>query len=273
MTDNVASEPLSGDNVQPKLSIVIPYLNEGIQLSMMLKLSSALLHFPCEILVMTDNLNQQEISNDIDKLRNPAVKIRSVAKEVNCNLHRALSLALEQAQAELVLIFAADEVGPILAIEAMLKLMDEGCDMVSCTRYAHGGRRLGGSWLASLLSKLANMSFQLLAASALTDSTTGVKLFRKELFQKLDLTAKPVGWALAFEMAIKVQKMGLTLGEVPIISIDRLYGGRSRFNLFTWSFEYLRWFLWGCWTLRRTPGRSLASDTKISEGSLSVLLR
>jgi len=43
-----------------------------------------------------------------------------------------------------ILIFAADEVGPVLAIEDMIALIREGCDFVSCTRYAHGGRRLGG---------------------------------------------------------------------------------------------------------------------------------
>lgn len=273
MTDTDSKNTPPKQQEQPRLSIVIPYLNVGIQLSMLLKLSSALLQFPCEILVVTDNLDQQKISENIDNQRAASIRIRAVQKDKGCHLKDALSLAMEQAQAELILIFAADEVGPILAIEAMLDLMDDGCDLVSCTRYAHGGRRLGGSWLASVLSSLANKSFRILAGSAMTDSTTGVKLFRKELFQKLELSARPVGWALAFEMAIKVQKMGLVLGEVPIISIDRLYGGRSRFNVFTWSLEYLRWFLWGCWTLRRTPGRSRPGDTMVSEGSLSVLLR
>jgi hypothetical protein len=37
----------------------------------------------------------------------------------------------------------------------------------------------------------------------------------------------------------------LKLGEVPIVSIDRLYGGKSTFVLGPWATEYLRWFLWG----------------------------
>ena len=54
-------------------------------------------------------------------------------------------------------------------------------------------------------------------------------MFRPELFEQLHLEARPIGWAVAFEMGIKAQLAGLKLGEVPIVSIDRLYGGKSTF--------------------------------------------
>jgi hypothetical protein len=52
-------------------------------------------------------------------------------------------------------------------------------------------------------------------------------------------------------MSIKAQMLGLKLGEVPIISIDRLYGGTSTFRLGPWVKEYLRWFWWGIRNLRK----------------------
>jgi hypothetical protein len=45
--------------------------------------------------------------------------------------------------------------------------------------------------------------------------------------------------------------MGLRLGEVPLVSIDRLFGGKSSFRLGPWLVEYLRWFVWG---FRKTWG-------------------
>ena len=69
----------------------------------------------------------------------------------------------------------------------------------------------------------------------------------------LHLEAKPVGWAVTFEMAMKAQFAGWKLGEVPVISIDRLYGGKSTFRLGPWTGEYLRWFIWGCRHLRHVP--------------------
>jgi len=61
----------------------------------------------------------------------------------------------------------------------------------------------------------------------------------------LNLEANPVGWAVAFEMAIKAELAGLRLGEVPVISIDRLYGGTSTCRIVPWIREYSRWFVWG----------------------------
>jgi hypothetical protein len=70
-------------------------------------------------------------------------------------------------------------------------------------------------------------------------------MFRRELFGRFDLTDQGRGWSFAFEMAIKAQLLGLSLGEVPIVSIDRLFGGRSTFKPAPWIVAYLRWFIWG----------------------------
>src|SRR4029077_7375635 len=104
-------------------------------------------------------------------------------------------------------------------------------------------------------SRSANRIFRHLSGCRLTDATTGIKMFTREVFDSLHLEARPVGWAVAFEMAIKAQLAGLRLGEVPIVSIDRLYGGKSTFRLGAWTAEYLRWFIWGCRNLRRVPRR------------------
>ncbi len=108
------------------------------------------------------------------------------------------------------------------------------------------------------MSRTANHLFHWYARSAFTDSTTGVKMFRRELFPSFQLEARNVGWAVMFEMAIRAQLLDLELGEVPIISIDRLYGGKSIFKLGPWVVEYLRWFLWGAKELRRASGRPRA---------------
>jgi dolichol-phosphate mannosyltransferase len=179
--------------------------------------------------------------------------LRTLHNTLGAGVINAIRAGVEAAAGDIILIFAADEVGPVLAIDDMLTLMDDGCDFVSCTRYAHGGRRLGGSVIGGVLSRLANRLFHALAGSALTDSTTGIKMFRRARFADFDLQSRPVGWAVAFEMAIKAQIMGLRLGEVPIVSIDRLFGGESTFRLGPWTMEYLRWFLWGMKRLHRAP--------------------
>src|SRR5207248_9060738 len=82
----------------------------------------------------------------------------------------ALRAGVAAAHGRYILIFAADEVGPVLAIDDMIALMDEGCDFVSCTQYAHGGRRLGGSWIGGVLWRLAHRLLRRLCGLRLTDA-------------------------------------------------------------------------------------------------------
>jgi dolichol-phosphate mannosyltransferase len=235
-----------------QLSILLPVRNEGLNLKIMLKILTAVVDHPYEVLVICDSPEDESIPI-VRSLQTTMPQLRLILNSTGRGVVYAIREGVRQARGSYVLIFAADEVGPVLAIESMLQLMSEGCDFVSCTRYAHGGRRLGGSFIGGVLSRWANGLFHALSGAVLTDSTTGIKMFRREVFAKLNLESKPVGWAVAFELSMKAQLAGLRLGEVPIVSIDRLYGGSSTFRLGPWFIEYLKWFLWGFIQLRTMP--------------------
>jgi len=244
------------------VSILMPVRNEGINLRIMLKILRASLEVDHEVLVICDDPADESIPIVLEMQRE-YTNLRLIQNRLGSGVTNAIRAGFEAATGEYVLIFAADEVGPVLAIEDMLALMREGVDFVSCTRYAHGGRRLGGSPVGRVLSRVANRLFRTIGGCALTDATTGIKMMRREVFEQLNLNARPIGWAVAFEMSIKAQLAGLRLGEVPIISIDRLYGGESTFRLNSWTVEYLRWFWWGAIRLRKASktGQSVTVRT------------
>ena len=226
------------------LSILLPVRNEGINLRIMLKILRAVVEGPHEVLVVYDSQTDTSIAV-VEEIQRSYPELRGVLNAVGRGVVNAIRAGVAAANGDVILIFAADEVGPVLAIEDMIALIREGCDLVSCTRYAHGGRRLGGSAIGGILSRCANWLFHRICSSPFTDATTGIKMFRREVFDRLNLESRPVGWAVAFEIAIKAQNAGLRLGEVPIVSIDRLYGGESTFRVGPWVIEYSRWFLWG----------------------------
>lgn len=233
-----------------KLSILMPVRNEGINLKIMLKILRAVLEIEHEVLVVCDSETDDSIPV-VREMQKQYPNLRLIINRYGRGVTNAIHAGVDAAHGENILIFAADEVGPVLAIEDMLALMNEGADFVSCTRYDHGGRRLGGSIIGQVLSRLANRLFHAISGCVLTDATTGIKMMRRPVYYELRLEARPVGWAVAFEMSIKAQAGGFKLGEVPIISVDRLYGGKSTFRVGSWSKEYLRWFLWGIRELRR----------------------
>jgi dolichol-phosphate mannosyltransferase len=250
---------VSIDVAAPVLTILMPVKNDGLNLTIMLKILRAVVDVPHEVLVVFDREGDDSLGV-VDAMTPDYPTIRAVHNTLGPGILNALRCGVARARGKYVLIFAADEVGPVLAIDDMIALMESGCEFVSCTRYAHGGRRLGGSLVGGVLSRLANWMFCRLSGCQLSDATTGIKMFKPELFERLRLQARPVGWAVTFEMAIKAQLAGLKLGEVPIVSIDRLYGGKSTFALGPWTAEYLRWFLWG---LRQSLHRRRAARSAV----------
>ena len=232
-----------------KLSIIMPVRNEGVNLKMTLKIINALMDVPYELLVVYDTPDDDSIpvAEAMQKVY-PAVK--PLHNTLGRGVINAVRAGVTATKGEYALILSADDVGAIFGINPMLAEIEKGYDLVSGTRYAKGGKVVGGAMTGRILSKVANKLFILIAGSALTDSTFGIKMFRREVFDKIHFECKPVGWAFAFEMAIKAQLIGLKTSEVPIVSINRFYGGTSTFKLKAWILEYVRWFLWGLWNVR-----------------------
>jgi dolichol-phosphate mannosyltransferase len=239
------------------LTLLIPVRNEGVNIKIMLKVLNGVIEVPHEVLFVYDHPEDNSIEI-VNNLKDQFPNTRLIHNQSGMGVVNALRAGVNAAKGEYILVFAADEVGPVLAIDDMLDLMNKGCDLVSCTRYAHGGRRLGGSKIGHMLSWLANKMFLYLFDSALSDCTTGIKMFRKSLFNEIKLDSSPVGWAVAFELSIKAQLQGYKLGEVPIVSIDRLFGGESTFKLGPWFVEYLKWFIWGLKNLRKGKSQKSA---------------
>ncbi len=246
------------------LSILLPVRNEGINLKIMLKILRAVVEEPHEVIVIHDTVDDDSVPV-VREIQKTYPELFLVHNTLGRGVVNAVKTGVESAKGKYILIFAADEVGPVLAIEDMISLMNDGCDFVSCTRYANGGRRLGGSLIGGILSRIANRLFYSFCGSPFTDATTGIKMFRRDVFHRLNLECRPIGWAVAFEMAIKAQYVGLSLGEVPIISIDRLYGGESTFRLGPWVKEYSRWFLWGFRHYRKVGGDRSVIKIKIPD--------
>src|SRR3990172_11222421 len=159
------------DNSSTKLSILLPVRNEGINVEMMLRILIAVIDVKHEILIIYDSSEDNTVPV-IRKLQARFKNVRLIHNKFGRGVPNAIKAGVSSARGEYILIFAVDDAGPALAINDMIKFLDEGCDFISCTRYAFGGRRLGGSFLEGILSRTANRMFSYFSGSSLTDSTT-----------------------------------------------------------------------------------------------------
>jgi len=164
------------------LSILLPVRNEAINIPIMVKLLEAVVDTPHEILIIYDRPDDNSVAA-CEAIQKMYPNLRLVFNDLGKGIPNALRKGVEYAKGNFILISCVDEVGPLLAIDDMVKLLREGCDFVSGTRYAYGGRRLGGSPLGRSLSTLANLFFSV-CGSVLSDATTGIKIFKRQCFEK-----------------------------------------------------------------------------------------
>ena len=235
-----------------KLSIILPVYNEKESLPIMVRLLNSSIKFETEILIVYDNINDSSVP-EAKKLEKEFSNVRVIHNDIHTGVRFAIEKGVKEAKYEIILITAVDEIFPVISVDNMIKLIvNENYDFISGTRYTKGGLRLGGSLLASILSRLANKLFVLFTNFPISDCTTGIKMMKKKVWNNISFESKPIGWVFAFELTIKVYLNNFKIKEVPMKSVDRLFGGSSTFKPLPWIKEYLRWFFWGIKRVRRS---------------------
>ena len=231
--------------MEKKLSIILPVQNEKESIEIMIRLLNSTLKFENEVIIVYDNEKDSSIP-----VANILVKefsnIKLIHNQKGKGVMYALDAGVDNAKYDIILITAVDEIFPIISIDKMIDLIVyKNFDFVSGTRYSKGGERLGGSLLGGFLSKIANKFFKILTQIPLSDCTTGIKMMKKNTWQSIHLTSKPVGWAFSFELSIRAWIQDKKITEFPLKSVDRLFGGSSTFKSNPWIAEYGRCFVWG----------------------------
>lgn len=228
----------------PKISIIFPVLDETENLIIMVNLLNTMIDIDIEILVVVDS----EYDLSIPIVRELEKKFKNVYLIINFlgkGVRFAIQEGIQKSKSDVILISTVDEIFPIIKIKEMYNLIYiKGYDFVSGTRYSLGGKRIGGSLVGGVLSFLANYIFKRIKNVPLSDLTTGIKMMKKNVWNNISLESN-IGWAFAFELSLKVIKKKFNITECPLISVDRVFGGKSSFKLFIWLKEYSRWFLWG----------------------------
>ena len=227
------------------LSIILPIYNEKESLAIMVRLLKSTLKFENEILIIYDSLEDNCVS-EAKKLEKEIPNVRAIHNDIQPGVKFAVEKGIKESKYDIIFVTAVDEIFPIIAIDEMINLIvNDGFEFISGTRYSKGGKRIGGSLLGSVLSKTANKLFKIFTNFPLSDCTTGIKMMRKNVWNSISLESNSIGWAFAFELTIKVYLNNFKIEEVPLKSVDRLFGGSSTFKPLPWIKEYLKWFLWG----------------------------
>lgn len=213
-----------------KITVVIPTYNERENIE---KLSSLILSQDERINILFVDDNSPDGTGEIaDRLASASPRIKV--------LHRAGKMGLGSAYREGFKIAIEANSDYIIEMDAdfshdpvMLPLFIEkmsSYDVVIGSRYVNGVSVVNWPIRRLILSYCASVYTRLITGLHLSDCTGGFKCFKREVLESIDLgSVKSDGYSFQIEMNYRCHERGFTIGELPIIFVDR-HAGSSKMS-------------------------------------------
>ncbi len=235
------------------LGIIIPVYNEGNNIGRTIRVIEANVHTPHTIYIVYD-FDEDNTLPAVKRLQEEGVSLvllkNSAGKVVN-----AIKKGLREAKEKYALVTMADLSDDYGVVDQMVSLAEKGFDVVCGSRYAKGGKQIGGPFIKKTLSRMAGLSLRYMAGIPTSDVTNSFKLYRKEMVDALTIESDG-GFEIGMEIVIKAHFSGRRVTEIPCTWQDRQQGA-SRFRILHWLPKYMKWYLYAM--KKRTGGFFLST--------------
>ncbi len=222
-----------------RLSVVMPVFKEGEAVEPVLRATTAGITTSHEILVVYD-FEEDPTVPVIDRLAAELPTIRGLRNDLRRGVLNAMKAGIAASQGSYVLISMADGSDEPHVVDSMVRLAEEGADVVAASRYMPGGRQIGGPPLKRLMSRVAGLTLHWFAGVPTHDPTNNFKLYSRRFLDATTIEST-AGFELALELTVKATLEGRRVAEVPTTWRDRT-AGQSNFKLRKWLPHYLHWY-------------------------------
>ena len=220
--------------------IVIPVYNEGRIIRRLLDSFQESLRFRVRVLICYDRddddtlpaLGGYEDAFEIVPVKNQGVGALG-----------AVMTGLARSTAPCAIVFPADDDFNAPRLNTMIRRFHEGFDIVAGSRFMPGGTMEGCPWIKAVLVRSTAWFMWRVAGVPTRDATSGLRLFSRRVLDQLPVEAD-AGFAYSIELLVKVHRLGWPIAEVPFEWRERTVG-QSRFKVFQWAPQYLRWVRYG----------------------------
>ena len=122
--------------------------------------------------------------------------------------------------------------------EFIRKQKERDYDVVTGSRYIPTGGVFGWNFKRKLTSRVANFIADFMLNPGVSDLTGSYRLYKREAFNNIMQNMESRGYVFQMEIIVRAHDMNYSIGEVPIVFVDRMYGeSKMRMN---WSIQYLK---------------------------------
>jgi dolichol-phosphate mannosyltransferase len=234
--------------MNPSLTITVPVYQEAENIERMIRKLEECVTEPHRLSIVYD----REDDNTLPVVRKLMPEFPNIVLLQNCQgngkgVINAIKTGFYEDNAAFVCLVCGDCTDQPEAITPMFKLALAGNDLVSGTRYSKGGKKVGGPWFQTQLSRWGNWWFGALTGLPLSDPTYSFRIYSRRLLDSVTIETEG-GWAISLELSIKAHLAGFSMTEIGTLWLDRELG-ESKFRLAGWFPVYLKLFLWGVWKI------------------------
>ncbi len=148
----------------------------------------------------------------------------------------AMDRAVREAHGDVVITLDCDDTYPVEAIPEMVKLIEQGYDLVNTTRTWKRPKAM--PFANFIANRVFALGARILHGLKTTDVHSGMRAYRKTMIDKVQWVAK--GPALPVDMYIVPHRMGFKTAEIPIDYRERI--GETtlqRWDSTIWTFRRL----------------------------------
>jgi glycosyltransferase involved in cell wall biosynthesis len=221
------------------LTVVVPVYNEGANIARWYAEAKPYLPAGAKVRVVFDfdGDDTLPVVRELSREGAPLVPLRNEGKGVL----GAIVTGLRSASEGPLLVSMADCSDDFSALPRMMDAYRAGADVVVASRYAAGGRQIGGPWLKGQLARWGGRSLRWLARFPVSDATNSYRLYDADLVRRTPIESA-AGFVVGFEITLRAWMAGAKIAEVPATWRDRTEG-KSRFDLRKWLPRYAQLWL------------------------------
>ena len=223
------------------LEIIIPVYNEGDKLIKLFKLFNKSVKTEFRVLIGYDN-DDDDVFMFTDKFKEFPFQILFV-KNPGQGPCSAIKEGLYFGNSDCVIVYPADDFLNFDIIDKMYLTFKQKNDIVVASRFIQGGSMKGCPLIKSILVRFASTTLYFFSSIPVKDASNGFRLFSRRLLNTVTVESK-IGFAYSLELLAKCNRLKFKIAEIPAQWEERSEGS-SRFKIFKWLLQYLRWYFYG----------------------------
>ncbi len=223
------------------LEIIIPVFNEGDKILRLMELFQNNIKNNFRVLFCYD-LDDDNILRYHDKLKEFKFDIMLI-KNPSRGPCSAIKEGFKSGNSDCVIVYPADDFINFNILDEMYNKFMNGSHIVAASRFVKGGSMKGCPLIKSILVRTASFTLYYFSSIPIRDASNGFRLFSRQLLNEVNIESK-VGFAYSLELLAKCNRLKYKISEIPAQWEERSVGS-SRFKVFKWLPQYLKWYIYG----------------------------